>query len=257
MKYLFAPLLLLPVLLLTLFPSAPADVSADDPIVKPFEAPDDIPGESFAVLELFTSQGCSSCPSADALLSELDAGDDRVLALSFHVDYWNYLGWKDPFSSAVFSARQSDYTDALRERTYTPQLVVNGSEALIGSRRGEVTAAVAKALKQTDFVVPALTTTREGNRVSVSYDLGGVATEGLRVSALLVQPSAESSVSRGENRGRKLHHVNVVRDLAQAPAQATGTLTLTAPDNLDAAAAEVVLLLEDASTYAVVGAARD
>lgn len=89
-----------------------------------------------SVIELFTSEGCSSCPSADRLLPQLAKLDSNIFALSFHVDYWNYLGWKDPFSSAVFSERQRQYARNLRLKTiYTPQLVINGKYELVGSNR--------------------------------------------------------------------------------------------------------------------------
>ncbi|HUR81120.1 MAG TPA: DUF1223 domain-containing protein, partial [Thermoanaerobaculia bacterium] len=85
------------------------------------------------VLELFTSQGCSSCPSADEFLRKLAAKDKRVIPLAFHVDYWNYLGWRDPFSSAEWSQRQGDYVRAMKLSTaYTPQLVINGSRQVVG-----------------------------------------------------------------------------------------------------------------------------
>lgn len=101
------------------------------------------------VVELFTSQGCSSCPPADRLLTEL-AGRERerpVIALAFHVDYWNDLGWRDPFSSASATARQEAYARALGRGLYTPQLVVNGRAHAVGSRRGEVERALGAATR--------------------------------------------------------------------------------------------------------------
>src|SRR5215217_5363459 len=91
-----------------------------------------------AVVELFTSQGCASCPSADALLTSL-AEDDDVVALAYHVDYWDYVGWKDTFGNADFSDRQRDYAESWgSSRIYTPQMVVNGAKGVVGSRRSEV-----------------------------------------------------------------------------------------------------------------------
>ena len=87
-----------------------------------------------AVLELFTSEGCSSCPSADKLLPQLAKLDSNIIPLSFHVDYWNRLGWEDPFSSSEYSERQRSYAKQLNlESVYTPQLVVNGEYELVGS----------------------------------------------------------------------------------------------------------------------------
>ena len=101
-------------------------------------AADLVAAERKVVVELFTSQGCSSCPPADAYLGELAQRDD-VLALSFHVDYWNYIGWRDPFSKRQWSARQRAYGDTLKRRyVYTPQIVVDGAAEAVGSKRSQV-----------------------------------------------------------------------------------------------------------------------
>ena len=177
-------------------------------------------GAPFAVAELFTSQGCSSCPPADRVLAELRDRAARtgepIHVFSFHVDYWNYLGWADPFSSPHFSARQTDYTDRLEVRTYTPQLVINGQTELIGSRSEQVTAAIDAALARPakDYGLE-VSAVRLGDTVRVTYSLSEPAPH-LRAVALLVDERAESEVTRGENRGRKLVHVNVVRDMAVA-----------------------------------------
>ncbi|MEM9929400.1 MAG: DUF1223 domain-containing protein [Bacteroidota bacterium] len=182
MKYLL--LLLFPIVAYTLLP---------DPSSAPAAAPENMTSTAvetaattpLAVLELFTSQGCSSCPPADALLQELDAraqAGDPIIALSYHVDYWNYLGWKDPFSSAYYSARQTDYTERIGARTYTPQLVINGTQEMVGSRRGQVQAAVAKAIKDARASVsPELTTTLRDENITVSYTLDGDQLKGRRV----------------------------------------------------------------------------
>ncbi|OAV43021.1 hypothetical protein A3850_000230 [Lewinella sp. 4G2] len=211
--------------------------------------------KGIAVLELFTSQGCSSCPSADRLLGEL-AREEGVLALSFHVDYWNYLGWEDPFSSPWYSARQRDYTDQLRSRTYTPQLVVNGRKETVGSREKEVRALVAAA-KQVPLPLAFGTTSveRRGDELRVQYQLATVG-EDLRVSAALVQTEAHSSVNRGENRGRELSHVNVVRALEHEPARKEGTIELSVPEGLNTDGLEVVLLAQRTTDQRIVGAAR-
>lgn len=216
---------------------------------------EDVNISGYTVLELFTSQGCSSCPSADALLQELDAEHENVIALSFHVDYWNYLGWEDPFSSPYFSARQTDYTDVLKARTYTPQLVINGREELIGSRSTEIRRAVKKEQERSLSLIPSIETSSSGKTFSVSYSLEE-APAGCRVTALLVQPEATSSIRRGENRGKELHHVNVVRVMEHAPAATSGCFTLLAPEDMDLASAEVVLLVQNEQTMEIVGAVR-
>ena len=255
MKFLLPLLLVLPALAFTLLPEAAAPAPASTPEKDATVAQ----GEPLAVLELFTSQGCSSCPPADALLSELNeraAAGERIIALSYHVDYWNYLGWKDPFSSPYYSARQTDYTERLRARTYTPQLVINGQTELVGSRRSEVKALVTKTLKeQRASVTPSLTASTDKDKVSIDFTLPE-AIAGARVSALLVQHHARSAVKRGENRGRDLEHHNVVRVLEHAPAAASGNFTLTIPAGLTADQVSTVLLVQDEKTHAILGAAR-
>src|SRR5436305_253879 len=102
-----------------------------------------------AVVELFTSEGCSSCPPADELLSDLKTSmrGKNIFLLAFHVDYWNYLGWNDRFSDAAFSKRQSHYADVLHAEVYTPQMIVNGQKVFVGSKRSEAEDAIADALK--------------------------------------------------------------------------------------------------------------
>lgn len=253
MKYLLLLLLVLPVLLMSLLPSADGETALSNKTVRvqEFDA-----ANGPVVLELFTSQGCSSCPSADALLQELDAKEEDVIALSFHVDYWNYLGWEDPFSSPYFSARQTDYTDVLQARTYTPQLVVNGRQEMIGSRKSEVAAAI-KAAAQTPLVYqPTVRLTRGAEAITVNFTLDE-APAGHRVTALLVQPEATSSIKRGENRGRELHHVNVVRAMAHTPAKTQGEFVLRLPDGLSADTARVVLLVQEERTQAIVGVSHE
>jgi len=161
------------------------------------------------VVELFTSQGCSSCPPADVLLGELAKRDD-VLALAFHVDYWDRLGWKDPFSSSMATARQRAYAKLLGLRTvYTPQLVVDGHDEMVGSDRRRVAQAIAAAKKaqRTDVTIA-----REGGelvvRVPALADAG-------RTSVQLVAyaPGETTRVRAGENEGRTLVNANIVRSV--------------------------------------------
>ena len=102
-----------------------------------------------ALLELFTSEGCSSCPPADNLLPDLAKLDSNIIPLSFHVDYWNRLGWEDPFSSSEYTGRQREYVSQLNlESAYTPQLVVNGEYELVGSNRGKAVSTIHEVLKE-------------------------------------------------------------------------------------------------------------
>jgi len=157
-----------------------------------------------AVLELFTSEGCSSCPPADALLGEYGARAD-VVTLAYHVDYWDYIGWRDTFGDPAYSTYQRAYATAQgKGRIYTPQLMVNGEEDVVGSRRDDVARAVARAALK----VPVRLTVRDDMlEVNASGDTG------LPESAVWLvafRSRAEVEVARGENRGATLIHTNVV-----------------------------------------------
>lgn len=170
--------------------------------------------ESPVVLELFTSQGCSSCPPADSLLGRLKADDAGVLPLSLHVDYWNRIGWRDPYSDAAFTARQETYAAWLgQDGVYTPELVVDGVEGVVGSDPAAVDAAIRRARAAQALLPP------------VALDVGGEA-DGVRIAVgagpgrgqvLLVGYDGQhvTAVARGENAGRTLTDSNVVRSLAE------------------------------------------
>jgi len=162
------------------------------------------------LLELFTSQGCSSCPPADAVLRELAARPD-LLPLAFHVDYWNDLGWADPYSSAAFSARQQGYAEARGFGVYTPQLVVEGHADVIGSNRGAVQQAIAAARVQTRSASSGIA--RDGAEVSLSVGTIAGATVSGSVYLLSFDSNDRTHIERGENAGRTLVYANVVRSL--------------------------------------------
>jgi len=164
------------------------------------------------VVELYTSQGCSSCPPADAYLGELaERGEkDGLLALSFHVDYWNYLGWADPFSSAAYSKRQGDYARYFDARNvYTPQMVIQGMRQVVGSNRPEVVRAI-KSVASSPRID--LTVSRGADGMMLNLPAAGT---GYNANVLVVTYDAEhiTAVKRGENRGKKINNRNVVRTL--------------------------------------------
>lgn len=162
-----------------------------------------------ALVELFTSQSCSSCPPADALLGEL-ARRPGVIALSFHVDYWDRLGWKDPFSSPAWTARQRDYGRQFNLRAiYTPQIVVDGALEMVGSDRRAVDRALASA--RPAGVAVAVTRDAEGLLLRVGAGEGAA-----RVMLAAYVPGATTRVLGGENSGRTLTHTNIVRRLDAA-----------------------------------------
>jgi len=162
------------------------------------------------VVELFTSQGCSSCPPADAILSEL-AGQPGVLALSFHVDYWDYIGWQDPFASAQYTNRQREYAATLGLRyVYTPQIVIDGRHDVVGSHRREVT----RAIEQSKETARSVEVTLEGdNGGRVLLSAGKAPAGGATVWLVTFDDNHDTQVARGENGGRSLHNSNVVREM--------------------------------------------
>lgn len=157
-----------------------------------------------AVLELFTSQGCSSCPPADKLLAQYESRKD-IIALAYHVDYWDYIGWKDTFASEDFSNYQRSYASAQgKSRIYTPQMMVNGEIDLVGSRRTEVAAAVDTA----QLTVPVDLNTKDG---MLSIDIGPLSGKSEAVVWLVTYNSrAEVKIERGENRGSVLPYSQIV-----------------------------------------------
>ena len=171
------------------------------------------------LLELFTSEGCSSCPPADRLLETLDRAQPiagaRIIVLSEHVDYWNRLGWTDPFSSALFTERQQEYVARLHlDGAYTPQLVVDGQKDVVGSDEPAVRAAIMQAESQAKASI-VLKAQRAGTTANLEIDARGSG-RGTRVYVALAEDHARSQVTRGENAGRNLSHVAVVRSLLLA-----------------------------------------
>jgi hypothetical protein len=182
------------------------------------------------VVELFTSEGCSSCPSADAVLATLEreqpVAGAQVIPLALHVDYWNYLGWSDPFSSHDFSARQSEYAEAYgKDGVYTPQMIVDGVKEFPGGNRRLALDTIAKAAlapKGDVQITRAANQPAEGVRLGVRIENIPKPTAGDEAFVLLAVTESDLStdVERGENAGRKLSHVGVVRRLTSLGALA-------------------------------------
>jgi hypothetical protein len=225
-----------------------------------------------AVVELFTSQGCSSCPPADRLLSKL-AHDSRyqgkVIPLSFHVDYWNYIGWTDPFSAARWSDRQKAYAGRVfhSNRIYTPQVVVNGRSECVGNSEGEVLGRVNDALaaEPAGRVSLALDPpTPDGHlRVKVGAKLARAVGSGdLDLWVAVYQSNLATEVKAGENASRLLKNDRVVRRLekaftlpATAGAEKSGEVVLGIDKRWKTDDLGVAAFLQDPATLAIVGAA--
>lgn len=172
------------------------------------------PSRAPVLIELFTSEGCSSCPPADKVLEQLDS---RAIVLSEHVDYWNHDGWKDPNSSPLFTQRQEAYVRHLGiESAYTPQMVIDGSVEFNGSDGGRAVAEIEKAGARKKAAVH-LTRADVGLQIAIDD-----APRSTSVWLAFAENDAVSQVSAGENKGRRLHHVAVVRTLKKVGAVKKG-----------------------------------
>jgi hypothetical protein len=199
-----------------------------------------------AVVELFTSQGCSSCPPADKIMGEL-AKDPSVIALSMPIDYWDYLGWKDTLADSRFSARQKAYSRMRGDReVYTPQAVVNGSVHVIGSDRSSIENAIGTTGKSDGVMSIPVTMTQSGKQLTVSVAAASpVPAKHGEVWICSVSKSVPISIARGENRGKEVTYHNVVRNLVKLgdwngnPGSWTVSLDSVAHDGVDAAVAYV------------------
>ncbi|MBP0481781.1 DUF1223 domain-containing protein [Sagittula salina] len=203
------------------------------------------------VVELFTSQGCSSCPPADALLAELAERDD-VIPLAFHVDYWDYIGWKDNFASPKFTKRQKGYARAGGwKMIYTPQIVVNGMEDVVGSRPAEVADLI--AAHEDKPAHAKVTLTRRGDRVLIRAQ-GNGRMQACDVSVLHYAPAQEVTIDRGENAGKTILYTHIVRDWdVTARWDGTGTFEMEVPSP---AGQPVVVLLQAPRYGPILAAAR-
>ncbi len=219
------------------------------------------------LVELFTSQGCSSCPPADHFLSQLgnENGDVEIVPLSFPVDYWNYIGWKDAFSSSKWSKRQKEYASRISSRTYTPQLVVQGSLDCVGSNERCIRAAVDRVGAQ-----PTLGTIEMGRVREVGGSVLVEAVARLEAQApdvvatvVLYESGLSTDVRRGENKGRQLRNDFVVRALQEVGTIRGGdregrSVTARIPMRNEWRAENMgaVVFLQDPSSRRIIAAAR-
>lgn len=238
--------------------AACAGLSAEEPGVEPEPV----------LVELFTSEGCSSCPPADAFLRKLHQEQPvkgvEAIVLSEHVDYWDRLGWVDPFSSAEWSQRQSWYSMRWPTRVYTPQMIVDGMEEMIGSDVRYAKATMRKAAKQPKGTVSVLAAVGEGGVGLRVRAMGLPEGAPADVRVAIVEDGLETRVPRGENQGKTLRHDGVVRLMetvgktaAGAPSY-EGTARLALDPELDRERLRAVVFLQDAKTRRVVaiGVAR-
>jgi hypothetical protein len=215
--------------------------------------------------ELFTSEGCSSCPPADRLLAELDrtqpVSGAHIIILSEHVDYWNDLGWADPYSSPLFTERQREYASRLDSQgVYTPQLVVDGRASLVGSDRTGAARAIAAAAHGKKIQVRLIGVVRDRGNVTITVELPNGAPSNAAVYLALAGENDESNVARGENAGHRLTHVAVVRQLTKVgtakptmPFSASHTFALKTTGER----VRLIAIVQDSRSLSVLGAAEE
>lgn len=219
------------------------------------------PAKGFAVIELFTSEGCSSCPPADELIARIqnEDKDQPVYILAYHVDYWNRLGWTDTFSSAFYSRRQSQYVSWLNlQSAYTPQVVVNGKKEFVGSEEATLRSSIKADLQAPSPALLTLSNVKtEKGQVSLQYNTQRA---GKNTSLLLaiVQRSASTKVGAGENSGRTLSHVQIVRNLQvlAVGSNNSGDGQISLPAGVNAQDAEVIAFLQNTDTGEIIAATR-
>jgi hypothetical protein len=212
------------------------------------------------IVELFTSEGCSSCPPADQLLMKLESQQPvagvHVIALSEHVDYWNRLGWRDPFSSAQFTSRQQEYSQLFHDNgPYTPEMVVDGAYGFVGNQSGDALKAITNAGRAAKAAV----------RVTAANGKIAIQADGVKHAADVVVAITErnlfSNVARGENAGHKLTHTAVVRWLRVAgktrPGEAfSGEVSVPPDKSWKAGNLYAVVFLQERSSRKVLAAAE-
>lgn len=215
--------------------------------------------KGFAVLELFTSEGCSSCPPADDLMGKIqrEYKDTEVYILSYHVDYWDKQGWKDIFSNPDYTKRQYEYAKWLNSSVYTPQLVINGNTEHIASQEAIVRNAMKKALSRPAVADLSLKLIQSNNKLTINHTASGISKNN-RLLLAIVQKAAQSKVKRGENADRVLSHFQIVRHLHSIvlTGDGKGTAAMNLPKGLNAKDFEVIGFIQDMNTGAILGAAK-
>ena len=215
-----------------------------------------------AVVELFTSEGCSSCPPADALLGRIvtdaDKNGQAIYPIAWHVDYWDRLGWRDPFSSAAATARQNLYATAFHaDEVYTPEMIVNGQSGFVGSDQDMATQAIAKALAAPAAAHVMLEAHNSADHaIDVTFTVAGAPANAV-LNVVGVESGLSVHVARGENGGRTLTHENVARAFEQVALDSakTGHVTLTLPADADRKNVRVIAFVQTPDAMSIVGAA--
>jgi hypothetical protein len=213
---------------------------------------------NFVVLELFTSQGCSSCPSADKLLAktyeEAQKNHMQLFVLSYHVDYWDRLGWKDPFSQSLFTKRQYEYAKQFGlQGVYTPQVVVNGAKEFVGSDSRKLNSVLESNLNPKAKIDISLEDVKwQNSQVSFGYNLKGDF-KNSQLQVAILSKKEETNIPRGENSGLKLAGSNVVRVLQTVKTAEKSTISVALPKDLTQGNTRIIVFVQDVKTLQVVG----
>lgn len=199
------------------------------------------------LVELFTSQGCSSCPKADEVLKDIKEkyNDKNVIPLSFHVDYWDRLGWKDTFSQAKFSDRQRDYAKKFKSNSiYTPQMIINGTDQFVGSYKSKAFELIKRRIGGDQLIV-------KGNiavntNINISYSLPKINYKAYDLNIVLVKNKESVAIKRGENWGRKIQYHNIVFDFKSLKHfEEKGEVSFKKPKNFNDKDFSIVLFLQE------------
>lgn len=211
--------------------------------------------KNIVVLELFTSQGCSSCPPADRLLGGYTS-KENIIPLSFHVDYWDRLGWKDPFSSKEYTQRQYSYESALHASVYTPQLVINGQAEMVGSDASKISSVVNKILSEESQAFLSIKSAKaEDGKVNINFNISGD-TRNSDVHIALVENKTTTTINAGENGGATLAGYDVVISFKTIDKVKAGenTSSIDMPSSPDFKNMSVVVFLQQRDNYKIYAA---
>ena len=219
---------------------------------------------SVAIVELFTSEGCSSCPPADSLLRQINLKQTNagqlIVGISEHVTYWNNLGWKDPYSSPVFTDRQSVYASRLSpEGSYTPQMVLNGRDQFVGSDGPALERALRDDARREHLVLLIVSSASTSEEIDVKFAFAGNPSKPLDIIAVLADDTDRSNVLRGENSGRQLQHVSVARSMTRVATVRDGgeqSVHVSFPEGLSTGSSghHLILFAQEPHQGAILGA---
>jgi len=214
---------------------------------------------SYVIVELYTSQGCSSCPRADKVLTEI--GDiyknKNVIPLGFHVDYWDRLGWKDTFSQHKFSERQYLYGKRFKlNSVYTPQMIVNGVSEFNGGDKSKAVATINKSLKEKASIKLNGEINELGKMIPIDYMLSDINFDRYTLNAVLVKNKEVVNIKRGENSNKKIEYKNIVIDLKTVNANKNGRIILMKPKDYNKENYTIVLFLQENNNGPIISATK-